>query len=253
MKDLDGYNPYTLKYLRLRGHFSTNAIEGSFGNMKKWTDHKIHPLQKILEMFVRQSRISMRNHLNIKFDQLDPNIYNGKKLGLYAINKIKRRYEKCLKIIANISHNDKNIANEAVQYITHCNCNKEDLPCVHIIYERILTFNKSEALIKEEDIPNIYFYNDLEKVSAKVNKVETISRNKEEKWDYNTTMDQMRFWADLAQRFEPARDLFREFYKKAENLKKTIDPLAKNTVVTAGAKPTVPSATVNRFSFPKKK
>ena len=246
LNDLNHYSPYSLKKHRLRGQHSTNAIEGLFGNIKKWTDNKLHPIHEIIHMFVNQARIAMKNHLNIKFDQLDSNIYCGRNLGEYAVNKIKKRYNKILQITANQLNEESN------DYLGVCQCNKDDLPCVHLLYKK-LSKKSSDALLKEEDIPDIYFYQNLEKVTPKTNKVMKANTIHDEKWDYNSIMNKLSYWADLAQRSDKVRDLFRSFYEKAEEIKRSIDPMAKNVMVTSRSQPTVPSSTVSKYSFKKKR
>ena len=254
LNDIEHYNPYILRKLRMRGHYSTNAIEGSFGNLKKWTDHKILPLQNILKMFVSQSRIAIKNHCKIKYEDLDPHIYRGKRLGKYASIKIGKRYQKCLRLMAYLSHKDEKIAADAVNYMQLCNCNGEkDLPYVHQLYERISTFQKEQPLVTEEDIPDVFFFNPSEYVIPSIEKTTTIKSKQTEDWSFCSTMNKVGYFADLAQRSELVRKIFREFYKKAEDLKRTIDPMAKNIIVTPGAQPTVPSTIVNKFNFPKKR
>ena len=95
LDEIDHYSPYNLKKKRIRGHFTTNAAEGSFGNIKKWSNHELLPLKKILKLFINEADIMMKNHLNVKVKQLNSNVYKGKKLGLYAVEKLEKRIKKC--------------------------------------------------------------------------------------------------------------------------------------------------------------
>lgn len=255
LNDLNYYSPSKLKYLRLRGHDTTNAIEGSFGNVKKWTNNKPQPLEKILNLFLTQGRLLMKKHIGLKYKQLDPSLYEGRKLGQFAVEEFHKRYQLCLAETAKLLNQDKNIANETLEHLSKekCNCNKDDLPCIHEIHERLLKLKKGEQILKEEDIPIAYFYHDLKIANPPAFKISNVSTENKEKWDYNSTMDKLKPYVDLAQRSEPVRELLRNFFKEAETLKKSIDPMAKGIIVTPGAKPTVPSATVDKYSFRRKR
>ena len=64
-------------------------------------------------------------------------------------------------------------------------------------------------------------------------------------------MEKLQKWADIAHMSESVRELFRSFFSGAEKLEKSIDPLAKNVLLTPGAQPTVPSALVERYKTKK--
>ena len=253
LDDIDHYSPYQLKHLRIRKHSTTNAIEGGFGNIKKWTDHKLLPLDEVLSLFINESRLLMKNHINLKYNQLDSKIYNGRKLGIYAINKIQKRVQKSKDLIVALSNSNKEISANARMKLEFCNCPKNDLPCIHIIYKRLLNASNSESIINEEEIPLIYFFNDLIKSEPDLNQRIIVKNDSEENWDYSTTLERFKFWADAAQRSEPVRDLLREFFKQGDKLKKTLDPMAKDVLLIPGAQPTVPSANVCKHLFKRKR
>ena len=235
----------------MRGHFTTNAAEGSFGNLKFWTNHELLPMKEILSMFINESEIMMKNHIKEKFDQLSTDVYNGRKLGQYAINKIQKRIEKCKKLIIELLHENVDVSQNACQKLENCNC-LNDLPCVHMIYKKLLTNDKNEVLIKEDEIADIYFLRNFEKATPSFNSKIIVERNKEENWSYNFIMNKMKFLADAAQRSDAARQLIKNFFMEAEKLKQTIDPLAKDVLLIPGAQPTVPAATVEKYKKKKK-
>lgn len=251
LSDIDHYNPYILKNLRVRGHYTTNAIEGSFGNLKKWTDHKILPLHEILKLFIGQAEILLKNHLNCNIVQLDSRTYKGRMLGLYAVEKIQKRIKKCKELIVQSLNTDPIISQNAVCKLKNCNCKHGDLPCIHQLYHRII--NNSLSLINEEEIPDIYFLQNYDKPDPKINSTLIVENEQEENWEYNVTLDKLRYWADVAQRSEQAREHLRKFFAEGEKLKRTIDPNAKHVLKIPGAQPTVPSATVEKYTFKKKR
>ena len=213
LADIDHYSPYILEKLRLRKHYTTNAIEGSFGNLKKWTDHKILPLHEILKLFVSQGNILMKNHFNCKTNNLDRSIYQGRTLGQYAIQKINRRINKCKELMIQTLNTDTLISEKAKLKLNNCKCNDDisDIPCIHCLYPRII--NNSPVLILEEEIPNIYFLQNYDKSDPKINTKITIrKKEKDENWDYNSILDRFCYWADAAQRSEPVREHIRKFF-----------------------------------------
>ena len=244
LDDIKYYNPYYLKNLRLRKHLTTNGAEGEFGNLKKWTDHKMQPLDKILELFVNECRMLIKKHINLKYNQLDISVYNGRKLGMYTVNKIQKRIQKCKDLIVASKDKNEEISSYAINKLNNCNCVKNDLPCIHIIFERLINSSKFENIIYENEIPEIYFFNNFSETPPEINEKIIVEDNKEEIWDYNSTMEKFKYWADVAQRSEPARNLIKEFFINGQKLKKTIDPMERDVLVTQGAQPTVPSANV---------
>ena len=174
LNDLEHYSPYKLKKLRLKGHYTTNAAEGSFGNIKKWTDDKILPLHKVLQMFVHESTIQMKRHMNVKYPILDQKIHKGRKLGLYAIQKIQKRIDKCNKMKVELSNENENIGK--------CNCPHDDIPCIHIIYERLFGNNIYTNIINEEEISIVHFFNEFERNEPRMNSVITVKNNDEMNW-----------------------------------------------------------------------
>ena len=249
LNDINHYDPYILRDLNLKKHFTTNSVEGNFGNIKRLTDHKFLPLYMILKMFVDQAMKLMKTNIIINSSpkKLDPSIYSGRDLGTYCVTKIEKRYHKCLELISRLNHEDKTISSEAEEILFNCNCKKDDIICIHSLYKRIISKPKNEPLIKEEEIPNKYKIHNIDIAYATENRIIIVISNREEKWEFNTIMDRVKIFADLAQRYEPARKLFRNFFEEAEKIKKDIDPMANKVIKTPGAQPSIPSATVNRY------
>ena len=63
IEDLDYYDPNILNSFFMRGHFTTNSIEGLFGNIKTSTNHNILPLHEIIKIFINQANQLMKNNL----------------------------------------------------------------------------------------------------------------------------------------------------------------------------------------------
>lgn len=64
--DVDYYDPKILNSLNLKGHYTTNSIEGTFGNIKRQTEHKILLLCEVLKLFVNQSDNLIKKTLILK-------------------------------------------------------------------------------------------------------------------------------------------------------------------------------------------
>ena len=251
LDEIDHYSPYNLKKKRVRGHHTTNAAEGFFGNIKNWSYHELLPLKEILKLCINESDIMMKNHQNIKVEQLDTSVYKGKKLGQYAVEKLEKRIKKCYQLISELSHSDHLISENACKKLENCCCTKGDLPCIHIIYERILTKKQNEVLISEEDISDIYYFDDLNESKPVFNSKITVE-NKEEVLDFNTIMDKMKFWANAAQRSEIVRNCIVKFFEDCENLKKSLDSDARFVLKTPGAQTRFPRATVEKHIYRKR-
>ena len=109
INDVDNYDPMVLKSLNLKGHTTTNSIEGTFGNIKRQTEHKIMPLYAVLKLFVNQSDNLIKKNINFKNSDIDKKIYPSSDLGEYAISILNKRYNECVNIFLMLSNEDKTV------------------------------------------------------------------------------------------------------------------------------------------------
>lgn len=120
--DVDCYDPKILKSYNLKGHFTTNSIEGTFGNIKKQTEHKITPLHAILKAFVNYSENLIKRNINFKHTDINDKIYQYQDLGEYAIKILNERYKRCIEIVLMLNNENMVIQNKAHDIIDKCNC-----------------------------------------------------------------------------------------------------------------------------------
>ena len=83
-------------------------------------------------------------------------------------------------------------------FLNNCSCIKDDLPCIHHIYQRIINLEPSKSIINANDIPDIYYVHTLQEVKGCINEKRTIE-SQNENWEYNYLMNRLKVYVDLAQ------------------------------------------------------
>lgn len=245
IKDVDHYDPKLLKEYNLKGHTTTNSIEGIFGNIKKQTEQKIMPLHAVLNLFVKQSENLIKNNINFKHSIINEKIYQYQDLGEYAIKILNARYDECIKIILKLNNENISIQREAHDIIDKCNCIKDDFPCIHKMYNRIISISNGEPLINKNEIPKKYYIHSLIHVSKSKYIVQNIDMQSKENWSYNELLDKLIPYISCAQRSEQLKNCFRNFFNEVDKIKIEIDPNAQSVIKTPGAQVTVPSKMVD--------
>ena len=218
------YNPSVLKHFRLRNHYTSNLVEGSFAAIKNWTNHDIIPLAEIIETFLLHSEMLMKKSISMKKLSIDSSLYSGKELGNLCILQLMKEYDSFkdyLKMISNNSQNSQIIKDYLGSQECSCNIRFEyELPCIHVFYQR---YNELKIpLLRECDIPSIYFKTKIINVDETEiihKKDESVNESKDENYKYSNLMDMISPIASEASRNKDVQKLFDHFFEDFNNLK----------------------------------
>ena len=218
LKHLKYYDPEILAHYRLRNHYTSNLAEGNFSTIKNWIDHKIVTLKDIIDAFLLHAEMLIKKNIATKRIQINLDLYHGKQLGNLCSNILNTEYERMnniIKVYVQISPLLNGINPE------DCNCKVKTefgLPCCHIL------FNRYKAglfpLVKEEDIPDIYFtqhFDETEETEIQTVQVET--NNNYNMYKYTNLMDMVSPIAAEANRNPEIRKLFDDLFIGFNNLK----------------------------------
>lgn len=247
--DLDHYDPNVTGPLNLRNHNTSNGAEGMFSNLKSWTEHQILPLHEVINHLYRQMIMLMKaNYRNSnKKSELGEHIYSGKPLGLFAIEEIRKSHTEMTKLMSHA------MLEGTASHVVHeklnaCKCMKQivnKLPCVHDLFNAFINTNGTGPLLTENDIPDIYFLQEL--VPRPINEPSIINISKQSLAGitYNSLMEEMMPWISAATHDPRIMQQFNEFFDKMEQFKVIIDPGAGKALTSPGAPMRYPSALVD--------
>ena len=157
IQDIDYYDPKILKTYFMRNHYTTNSIEGLFGNIKQQAEHKMLPLHEVLKLFINQCENLIKENINFKHSVLNKNISSQEYFGEYAIRILNERYDECIEILNMLNNKDVLIQDKAHKIIDSCKCVYDDLPCIHVIFNIIITANGTTLFQKMKFQKNIIY------------------------------------------------------------------------------------------------
>ena len=220
---LPHFNPYILKNLRLRNHYTSNMAEGIFGRVKDWINHDITPLCELLDCFVRESRMMIQKNIRTKVEPLPIELYQGPSLGSIATTFLKRSYLYANALMKTISTSENpEIRDGFLKILEEQNCKCIErrefmLPCIHDIFAKIkLGLN---PLLNENDIPSIYFRCGMENIQQSQITIEKPCNKINCQFTYRNIMDLVSPIASEAEHNKDVQNLFKSLFDGYEGLK----------------------------------
>lgn len=143
------------------------------------------------------------------------------------------------------------------EYLTSCKCSlyKEFvLPCEHILFQ---SYKKKKPLVKEEDIPKIFFQIQYENESVIIDDVQngSIQKDKQlkESYPYSKTVSDLLIIAEDAKRNLEAKKNITDAINDHKKLLVNVDANEPPQIKRFGRSPTFPSRNVNASLLKTKK
>lgn len=232
------YAPSETKKLRMRKHYTSNLIEGSFSAIKNWTNHEIVPLSEIINTFTLHSEMLMKKSISTKRLSIDINLYSGMELGSLGRNVLMNEYD-LFKLHLNIISSNNPSSQIIKNYLESQNCDcmnliEYGLPCCHLLYKRYIELRV--PLLNETDIPDIYFATNINHDAVETPILQKKDEPKKENYSYSNIMDKISQIASEASRNKDVQNLFDQFFYDFNKLK--INQKGSPSFISQSGRPT---------------
>lgn len=157
LDEINSYSPYTIDFLMLRGHRTTNIQEGLFGTLKQQTNNDIVPLSELFEIMKDIFVSGVIKSMSEKPERFPKKVSRLENIGTVAYEILdveQKEANNKVNIAMTGSLNQKQTA-ELLNDVCTCNIKNEyGLPCRHDIFNNIK--NSKIPFIPDKSIPSIY-------------------------------------------------------------------------------------------------
>ena len=157
LEEIHSYSPFTIDYLMLRGHRTTNIQEGLFGTLKQHTNNDIVPLSELFEIMKDIFVSGVVKSMSEKPEIFPKKVSRLENIGTvaYEILDVEQK-EANSRINSAMTHNLNQIQTAEILN-EKCTCSikhEYGLPCRHDILNNIK--NCIKPYIPDNSIPSIY-------------------------------------------------------------------------------------------------